>query len=919
MKKLSTHINGLDTLFHGGIQVTSVTDANNEEQEEQEEQGKQKKQKETDTRDRDSLVIIIRGSRGVNKHLFAMQLMHGLGMSIYDECVERLTSGPKNEDSLIHGLGMWIYDECVERLRRDPKNEDSPKPAHNEDAPEKKQNTASDDVRLRYEGIKKRFADKDSDSLRYYSINKPTHLLEDMYLDLLIERWISHTNVEYKDAILGNALGYESVEQRINELDRRTDKILNLLFKVAADNNNPNIELARMFIHEESDCEKASSITRLFADNIIGYNARTNSIHFRSGDPNDDANNILVSRKEDFISEYRESSKFGEITSSENEYYDFQSEFLNVVFNRHIKCNTDAFKEKSAYMAVRNAHSARANFFSILDDIERTLEEDERKHETVTAGAETVKPGTAEPGTAKAVNPESDNKEIRKDFHCEAVVIDGFSHISENDLKALPYTHLINSLRKLSRISILVFEDTQETMPDGDIEIEIRSNYDESEDYYFNELRIAKCVNQLSALGWHLYKRHESSIKVYPSVHLRLFKRSYLNNQMHELGRPALNDSYAMILDTRSRISEPPASINPLENRDGYFKDMEKRGYSLLTEIQSRVEGLAHEGPGSGSHTFNENVLRKILSDRGSQVSNENVLKNILSGAWQYEQKKDDKANMRLHSHKPVTTIVGNLNSFKRNLAMYRIFAKNREEDKDARVLVVLLDKDPEEMRMKMICPGIYSECLNKERPDINAGKCRGCYDRISFLNVNPGCITPEEFLSMLNEHISVYTGEIGSKKNKAKRPLHIVFDDYHRIDFSYPFLSASNLFTTALISLCQEKGVGLTILCDKHSSRVREVCTLSDYVMCVKRDEPDVPRKITLYTERTGDESHASSIIRYQIADAMNLMKCDGAGLTELNSAGIKSDRVGSMREYWRQTVNSIYKSDNSKKTGQN
>jgi hypothetical protein len=62
MKKLKTNIKGLDTLFHGGIQIDSLTG--------------------NKTNENDSIVIVIRGERGTNKHLLALQLMHGLTMSI---------------------------------------------------------------------------------------------------------------------------------------------------------------------------------------------------------------------------------------------------------------------------------------------------------------------------------------------------------------------------------------------------------------------------------------------------------------------------------------------------------------------------------------------------------------------------------------------------------------------------------------------------------------------------------------------------------------------------------------------------------------------------------------------------------------------------------------------------------------------
>ena len=56
MKKYSTGIKGLDTLFHGGIQLS-------------------------DSASGQGVIIAIRGARGCYKTILAMQLMHGLTKS----------------------------------------------------------------------------------------------------------------------------------------------------------------------------------------------------------------------------------------------------------------------------------------------------------------------------------------------------------------------------------------------------------------------------------------------------------------------------------------------------------------------------------------------------------------------------------------------------------------------------------------------------------------------------------------------------------------------------------------------------------------------------------------------------------------------------------------------------------------------
>ena len=792
MKKLSTHIKGLDALFLGGIQVTSVTDP-------------PLSSSKSDNRDNDSLVVIIRGCRGSNKHLFAMQLMHGLGMSIFD------------------------HQRTVEQL-----------------------------------GFKR----ENCKELRFYSINKPTHLLEDMYLDLIIQRWISHTNIEYKGLSFGDS--GKSFEEARDELNEKTKEVFDILFKVGS----PSKVARRIYDEKFSD-----HITDYLAKNIIGYNARTNSIHLRTGNVNDDSDNFLFRRRYESVRQYFDKPNADKIRNlseqTDNDYYGFKSEFLNASFNPHNSSSDsslDSIMENGS--TIRKADSARSSFFSILNDIEEDVDKENLDEEVNGNKDKSLKPD----------NP----------FPCEVVVIDGFSHISEKDLQSLPYPHLIACLRKLARISILVFEDTQITMPDGDIEIEIRATSDEVEEYAYNEIRISKCVNQVTALGWHLYTRQESQIQIYPSILLRLFKRSYINNQMHDLGRSILDDSYEMFLD-----------------------NMPVKESNLRRAINNMQEFCNKEGERFSNQM--ENLISSAFLSEQTWKDDEkkDVLDKILQGKWQQENLKSKLENQRLHNHCPITTIVGNPNSHKRELAMCRIFSLDEVNTEAGHVLVLLLDKDPEEMRKKFVCPGMY-EKFSKVEPnfkdeDIKAKKeqCSYCYKRISFLNVNPGCITPQEFLSMLNDQIEVYLGQY--KKNSPMRPLQILLDDYHRIDFNFPFLSASNLFTSALISLCQVHNVGLTILCDKSSKRVREVCTLSDYVLSVERNEGDVPNKITVYTEKTGDEIHASSILRFRLDNIKHLMKCDERedsrhnGL-ELDKSKINDlDEVGSVKEYWRATTNTV------------
>lgn len=66
IKKYSTSISGLDTLFHGGIQIEDFH--NNDK-----------------ISNENGLLIALKGSKGCNKTLFAMQLMQGLLGDFHDK------------------------------------------------------------------------------------------------------------------------------------------------------------------------------------------------------------------------------------------------------------------------------------------------------------------------------------------------------------------------------------------------------------------------------------------------------------------------------------------------------------------------------------------------------------------------------------------------------------------------------------------------------------------------------------------------------------------------------------------------------------------------------------------------------------------------------------------------------------------
>ncbi len=222
-------------------------------------------------------------------------------------------------------------------------------------------------------------------------------------------------------------------------------------------------------------------------------------------------------------------------------------------------------------------------------------------------------------------------------------------------------------------------------------------------------------------------------------------------------------------------------------------------------------------------------------------------------------------------------------------------------------MLFVLFGKEEIDLRKQMLCPALRNkiDCISKVKEHATElEKCSNCCRNIHFLGIRSGCITAEEFFSTLQEQISIYCDVDSTYKVELKR-LHVIIDDFQRIDFCFPFIKESSLFTCALMEICRSHNVDLTILCDKSSERRKEVCALSDNVLCVERDSENVS-ECRLYIERMIENPCPSSIIRYDISDIYHLFKCDNC--IKLNDiAKISYSFIGSMKEYWRQTRNVI------------
>lgn len=696
MKKYSTGIKGLDTLFHGGIQLS-------------------------DSASGQGVIIAIRGARGCYKTILAMQLMHGLTKS--------------------------------------------------RTADFKKSNKRT----------------QFRDTPRFYSFNKDSVALNDLYIDLLIIQTIHEYIMSDKDS-----------DCNIESLFDINDKGNRVLYD----------ELGKQYF-ERNEID----IPILLKKRILYYNSRTNAIHFNVDD--DKISSIEI---------------FKRIYNNIEEFEDYSDKFINVQFNTFDEREQSTNKQDANKNATNESlhKSPIVQFQEILTIIGST------------------------------------------EKHTPSIVVDGFSSFTKDELNSLPYTELEKLLRNYADVSILVFDDKVELQMNADIVLDLRSKESLEEEYLYHELKITKSVFQTTALGWHQYKKRDDGIAVFPSLHMLLSKRNYLPHRLLLWDRNILEDTF-----------------DDFENNIDFTEKNNRCGdYITLQD------------------TFKSQLLLKIHRTHQSLKQQDSVSELVLEEILKGTINIDSDAIIGWENHYPSTAIIGNPNSYKRQLAISGAFyAAQREEH----TIFVLFDKNEADMRRRICCPGLCDKTIEEGACRKNCVNCTNicdlkdcfnCYKYLHFFQVRMGCISAEEFFDAL-----LYQIEKFRNKEKQKKTCHIIIDDLQKIDYSFPFLKKTPLFLSTLVTLCRQNYAELKIICDKRASLVGELCSLSDNVLCIYRDEPDTD-SLEVYVERNFGGIYSTGLAKYKISNTKGLFFCQN-GKFAMNDKDIKMMPIGSMKEFWRKSYN--------------
>lgn len=760
MKKISTQIPGLDTLLHGGVQLYTSTE-NRNKQTATYPQGKSAL---------DSLVIVIKGAKGVFKTDFAIHLMHGLTVSM------------KSSDQ---------------------------KPCKGK--------------------------------ALLYSINKDKADLNDTYLDFIIAQFLDMVVVDYRKQKFNAKRDCDDIKGRYN-----IDALLQFIF----DFDNKSRDNAVQSDTAKNKDYILNHLCRLVCEGIINYNPRTNSLHFMRNFSGDDHRNLVATRRKESVAEYIKLLNDGERNTLLSTCKDgIAGEFIKSLITLEVNDHED--KDKSI--------SPNANFRAIENDLY------EKWYHALPTSDEEKKQLCNEDGTLK-----------EQPYDC--VVIDGFSQLSTKDLSEIPSFQFTDFLRKLSKISILVFDEREEARCDGDIVIEMKEDYDNDESYMSHSLRIAKCIFQTAVLGWHQYKKRDYGIAIFPSQHLHLSKRFYIQNKSKHIGQSIFESSVLDYLDAKNYRDCIDGIVDDCQSRQA-FRDFIDNERLMEKCLHDRI----YKDYANTINKLSEEIeqIRPTVQDEYT-ANVKDIMEDILCFNFPPRKEDDDEStdcndshcgclpkNIIRTDHFPCTVIIGNPNSYKRTFALATAH-KLACLEHPVHTLFILFDKNELDMRTRMVCPAFYGDDTESR---IN--KCRICSRFIHTYNMRMGCITPNEFFTILQEQISFYC-KTSEETGNEHSWMHIVIDDIQKIQFSFPFLRDTKLFLSALMDICRQNKVKLTILCDKNSELTREVSSIADNVIDIRRDEEDI-YSVEFNIERRLRERVPSRIVRLKISDILHLFRCKG------------------------------------------
>lgn len=447
------------------------------------------------------------------------------------------------------------------------------------------------------------------------------------------------------------------------------------------------------------------------------------------------------------------------------------------------------------------------------------------------------------------------------------IAIDGFSQLSEEELKRVPLAYIEGLLRRMAHVSILVFDDKCKAIgSNADIVIDMtRRDVLDKASFSYSELQVSKCLPQLYAPGRHQYKLTHIGIEVYPNTERVLNRKNFDNRLYCDVNRsmfmPSYRDYFQYLQQQCKNYSNPEGALL-LENGNSSLKTWRAfkaaRDKYLVNLVDSR-------------HTSNTDTFSSLLDKV--------LFRNDVEECAMFEDANPTNI---------ITTLVGKgyedtTYSHFANAVVFNKACQKRE------TLYVVFAKDGDQVRANVSCP-----CLRQRGCcDI----CIDCHKRLHLYTVRMGDISAAELLYRLDEVLNYYNTD--NSKHKISQ---IVVDEIQTaVEFAFPSLFEDRLFLPALIRLFRRHRIPTLIVCQKDKKYASELCSFADNVIMLDRhnssDDINEPRE---HLDILIPKYYCSEPFNRHFAYSIPLDEKVKTGLFVCKEKGIQIDRdhIGNPRE---------------------
>jgi hypothetical protein len=340
-----------------------------------------------------------------------------------------------------------------------------------------------------------------------------------------------------------------------------------------------------------------------------------------------------------------------------------------------------------------------------------------------------------------------------KENLCPVVLVDGLNSFSEQIRRNLDTQKIIRKLRERALFSIIVYEDDKQHFENldylADVVFQLKGEeIPRTPNYYINNLMIEKSRFQQSVLGWHQYKLRINGLEVFPSLHFRT----------HRLDK--LTEFYQLSQENLEQITKKEAKQDNDTNNDEVCTN-------CLSIYRTSCATCANfKDPKGVSDQLKTEMVREITKEKEVEEP-ENFLEYILQTKIKYGSS---------------IAVLGPRHTFK--LQSTLDFLRSGSRNGEAGLIISLLDSDRTlEKDRKSLCKWLCN----------NPGVCSECYDHVYALHLRPGCITPEEFMALLERRL--IDGAIAGEPIRR-----ILFWDLVHLESRFPFFVDDPLFLPALV-----------------------------------------------------------------------------------------------------------------------